>query len=56
MSEYSLPDGKTCGDCVHFERTCTWLLSRDGEDTECDWLPIRFSEIRKPSKSQDSEG
>ena len=56
MSEFTLPEGKTCIDCVYFERTCMWLLSREGEDTECDWLPIKFLELEKPPESEETEG
>jgi hypothetical protein len=35
------PDGKTCSACVHFKR-CSWLLSYDGTETQCDWTPSRF--------------
>ena len=38
-----LPEGKTCGDCVHFER-CEWLISCKRDRTSCDWHPIRFVE------------
>jgi hypothetical protein len=38
------PPGKTCSDCVHFKRTCIWLLSYDGTETSCDWIPSRFVE------------
>jgi hypothetical protein len=32
----------TCAECSHFER-CKWLLSRQGDETECDWSPSRFN-------------
>ena len=40
-----LPEGKTCADCAHFKRTCSWLLSYSGTETSCDWFPIRFYPI-----------
>lgn len=36
-----LPDGKTCADCFHLHR-CTWLISVDPTNTDCDWTPSRF--------------
>jgi hypothetical protein len=38
-----LPDGKTCGECFHFKRTCEWLISCKPTSTSCDWYPVRFS-------------
>lgn len=40
-----LPPGQTCADCVHFKRTCEWLISCTPERTQCDWWPIRFVAI-----------
>ncbi len=39
-------DGKTCADCRHFER-CERLISRKGEETECDWSPTRFQPAKE---------
>ena len=36
-----LPEGKTCGDCVHF-RHCSGLFGHKVSDTYCDWFPRRF--------------
>ena len=36
-----LPDGKTCGDCVHIHR-CKAIFGHTETDTECDWFPRRF--------------
>ena len=41
--EMSLPQGKTCGDCVHFER-CKWLISAEKTWTNCDFYPNKFIE------------
>ncbi len=42
-----LPNGKTCANCVWWKRTCEWLLShRRGTETECDWSPSRFIELK----------
>lgn len=41
-----LPKGKTCSDCMHFEKTCSWLISCSPNERSCDWLPIRFKEKR----------
>lgn len=37
----ALPEGTTCGDCLHYSR-CSWLLSCARENTACDWAPSRF--------------
>ena len=36
-----LPDGKTCGDCVHIAR-CKAMFGHTETDTTCDWFPRRF--------------
>jgi len=41
IKEFEIPNGLTCGDCVHFSR-CEWLIQATTGRTECDWLPIRF--------------
>lgn len=38
-----LPQGKTCGDCVHCHRCCA-MFGHTPEDTTCDWSPSRFKE------------
>lgn len=43
-----LPDGKTCSDCMHFKRTCEWLISCEPTRTRCDWYPIRFAAKERP--------
>lgn len=42
-----LPAGRTCADCVHFRRTCVWLLGREGTETSCDWIPSLFLPLRR---------
>lgn len=37
----NLPDGKTCGDCVHCRR-CTLMFGHIPADEVCDWSPSRF--------------
>lgn len=37
----SLPEGKTCADCVHTYR-CTSMFGVKVTDTTCDFYPIRF--------------
>jgi hypothetical protein len=37
----NLPEGKTCGDCVHAHRCCA-IFGHKPEDTTCDWFPRRF--------------
>lgn len=44
-SDVKLPVGKACRDCRHFVRTCEWLISATGAETECDWSPSRFSPL-----------
>lgn len=36
-----LPEGKTCGDCAHFQR-CVWLFGCKATNKTCDWAPSRF--------------
>lgn len=38
-----LPQGKTCGDCVHCRRCCA-IYGHIQEDEVCDFLPSRFKE------------
>lgn len=37
----NLPEGKTCGDCVHARR-CTMMFGHIPADESCDWSPSRF--------------
>lgn len=39
-----------CKDCKHFKR-CKWLLSRTGNEKECDWKPSRFIDIIEQRKA-----
>ncbi len=39
--EMNLPEGKTCGDCVH-SRRCSLIFGRIPADEVCDWYPSRF--------------
>lgn len=41
--DMDLPEGKTCGDCVHVHR-CTSMFGHIPEDMACDWSPSRFRE------------
>lgn len=41
-----LPEGKSCGDCVH-ERRCCLMFGHVPTDTYCDWFPRRFCEVAK---------
>lgn len=41
----NLPEGKTCGDCVHYRR-CTLMFGHIPSDEVCDWSPSRFTEIK----------
>ena len=40
-----LPRGKTCKDCVRFQRG-EWLISLKGNETNCDWSPSKFIDIK----------
>ena len=42
IRQQQLPPGRTCADCDSFERRCSWYLSRQGDETACDWDPIRW--------------
>jgi hypothetical protein len=48
--EMDLPEGKTCGDCVHCRR-CTLMFGHIPADEVCDWMPSRFREA-KPAQEQ----
>jgi len=37
----NLPNGATCGDCVHVRR-CVAIFGRKPTDTSCDFFPRRF--------------
>jgi len=40
-----LPEGKTCKDCVFFQR-CHGIYGHIAEDEVCDWSPSQFVEPR----------
>ena len=44
IPEMDLPDGKTCGDCVHVKKCCN-LFGHLIDDESCDWSPSRFKEL-----------
>lgn len=48
-----LPEGKTCGDCVHCRR-CTLMFGHIPADEVCDWFPSRFTESRKSTVTEGS--
>jgi hypothetical protein len=37
-----LPDGKTCGDCVHIYRCTIFGFTSSPANTSCDFWPNRF--------------
>ena len=39
-----LPEGKTCGDCVHMDRCVRVLGCTKPERTSCDFFPNKFKE------------
>lgn len=44
----TLPEGATCGQCVHIQR-CSDIFGHVALDTTCDWFPRLFvTEIIKP--------
>lgn len=43
--QMNLPDGMTCGDCVHCRR-CTSMFGHIPTDESCDWSPSRFREAK----------
>lgn len=40
-----LPDGKTCGDCVHVAR-CVAMFAGNPAGDACGWSPSRFREAK----------
>lgn len=42
-----LPEGKTCGDCVHFPR-CKAIFGHVAADEVCDFFPSRFQAMPDP--------
>lgn len=51
----NLPEGKSCGDCIHIRR-CALLFGHVKQDEICDWLPTRFVERSAESNSAEPEG
>ena len=51
----TLPDGLTCGDCVHIHR-CKAIYGHVESDTSCDWFPRRFRAQPFPMNSRGCEG
>ncbi len=43
--QMNLPEGMTCGDCVHCNR-CTMMFGHIPADEVCDWSPSRFREVK----------
>lgn len=52
--QMNLPEGKTCGDCVHCKR-CTMMFGHIPADEVCDWSPSRFREAVPAAKVGASE-
>lgn len=42
--EMDLPEGLTCGDCIHKVKCCT-VFGHIPEDEVCDWAPSRFRKV-----------
>ena len=53
-----LPANTTCSNCVHFKRTCEWLIDCRPDRTSCDWFPVRFFRIaaQSPTPPQPEAG
>ncbi len=47
-----LPDGKTCGDCVHVEK-CVAMCGARRENTSCGFEPVRFVLNRQEGNSRE---
>ena len=47
-AEMKLPEGKTCGDCVHCKRCCS-MFGHVPSDASCDWWPSRFQPVAQVS-------
>jgi len=47
-----------CKNCIHFNRTCRWLLGFNGNEVKCDWIPSRYldaDELFKETQTQYEE-
>ena len=51
-----LPKGKTCADCVHFTKTCKWLIACNPNNTNCDWNPSRYQQKQDNETQSFSSG
>ena len=49
-----LPDGQTCGDCIHVRR-CVAMFGHFPTDTSCDWFPRRFKALVTKEKPKSGE-
>lgn len=47
VDRMNLPEGMTCGDCVHCRR-CTMMFGHIPADEVCDWAPSRFRQSASP--------
>lgn len=50
----SLPEGKTCGDCVHWIRCETLGFSDSRDLTDCSFFPRRFREKTRTEGNADN--
>lgn len=41
----NLPEGKTCGDCLHMKR-CFAMFGHIPADEVCDWYPSRYRDAK----------
>ena len=41
-AEMCLPEGKTCGDCIHLARCRGMGFTSSADNTSCDFWPSRF--------------
>jgi hypothetical protein len=47
-----LPEGKTCGSCLHWNRCSALIGCLTGDETTCDFAPIRYREAPPPERGQ----
>jgi len=51
MNDMELPEGKTCGDCIHWIR-CNGLFMCKPEEVVCDFAPSRFVDCNKENDDE----
>lgn len=41
----ALPEGRTCADCRNLKKFCGPVIGYKGDETSCDYFPVRFVAI-----------